>query len=137
MDTMTIGKVARLAEVGVETLRFYEREGLIEEPPRRESGYREYPESVIARLRFIKRAKELGFTLGEIKELLSLKIDPSTTCADVRQRAELKIDNIEAKIRTLQRMKKALVKLTKACDQRGPTDECPILESLEREDRKP
>lgn len=87
MESLTIGKVARLAEVGVETIRFYEREGLIEEPSRGESGYRQYPKETIQRLRFIKRAKDLGFTLREIKELLALRLDPGTTCGDVRRRA--------------------------------------------------
>jgi len=97
METLTIGKVARLAGIGVETIRFYEREGLIEEPPRRESGYRQYPEDTVHRLRFIRRAKELGFTLKEIKELLALRIDPETTCEDIRRRANTKINDIEAK----------------------------------------
>jgi MerR family mercuric resistance operon transcriptional regulator len=135
MESVTIGKVARLAEVGVETVRFYERQGLIDKPPRRESGYRQYPEETVRRLRFIKRAKELGFTLKEIKELLSLRIEPETTCADVRRRAEAKIDDIEQRVRTLQRMKKALAKLTMACRGRGPVSQCPILEALE--DDKP
>src|SRR5207247_2671094 len=99
MDTLSIGQVARLAGVGVETVRFYEREGLLEEPPRRESGYRQYGEDVVARLRFIRRAKELGFTLKEIAGLLALRVDPDTTCADVRQRARTKIADVEAKIR--------------------------------------
>ncbi|MBI3466780.1 MAG: heavy metal-responsive transcriptional regulator [Planctomycetes bacterium] len=131
MKPLTIGQVARRAGVGVETVRFYEREGLLAEPPRRESGYRQYGEDIVARLQFIRRAKELGFTLNEIKELLSLRLDPSTTCAEVKDRAQAKIADIEQKIRTLQRMKKALVRLTRACSGRGPTRECPILESLE------
>src|SRR2546425_6976159 len=106
MKPLTIGQVARRAGVGVETVRFYEREGLLEEPPRRESGYRQYGEDIVARLQFIRRAKELGFTLNEIKELLSLRLDPSTTCAEVKDRAQAKIADIEQKIRTLQRMKK-------------------------------
>jgi len=131
MKTLTIGQVAREAGVGVETVRFYEREGLIEEPSRRASGYRQFDEAVVDRLRFIREAKELGFTLNEIKELLSLKLDPASSCADVKGRAEVKIADIEEKIRTLQRMKRALVKLTKACSGDGPTGACPILESLD------
>jgi len=80
MESMTIGKLAKRAGVGVETIRFYERKGLLPEPPRRYSGYREYPESAIDRVRFIRRAKELGFTLKEIGELLELRIRPGTTC---------------------------------------------------------
>ena len=131
MKPLTIGKVARQAGVGVETIRFYEREGLIEKPPRRESGYRQYPEETVSRVRFIRRAKELGFTLKEIKELLSLRASPKSQCADVRRRAEAKINDIEQKLRVLQRMKKALVKLTAACGGRGPMTKCPILEALD------
>ena len=136
MASLTIGQLAKRADVGVETVRFYERKALLAEPDRRPSGYRQYDEEVVDRLRFIKRAKELGFTLNEIKELLSLRIDPSTTCADVKSRAEEKIGDIQAKIRTLQGMKKALVKLTKACSGRGGTSECPILEALDRSTRQ-
>ena len=130
MNSFSIGQVARRADVGIETVRFYEREGLLDEPDRKPSGYRQYDESVVARLRFIRRAKELGFTLKEIKELLSLRVDPSTTCADVRRRAESKAADIDEKIRTLRRMKRALVKLTKTCAGRGPISECPILDAL-------
>ena len=130
VNSLMIGQLARRAEVGVETVRFYEREGLLEEPARRPSGYRQYDEGVVGRLRFIRRAKQLGFTLKEIRELLSLRLDPATTCGDVKSRAEAKLDDIAAKIRSLQRMKRALVKLTKACSGRGVASECPILESL-------
>ena len=133
MKPLTIGQVARSAGVGVETVRFYERQGLLQEPARKESGYRQYPEDVVARLRFIKRAKELGFSLKEIKELLALRVDPDTTCAEVKSRAEAKIADIEEKIQALLRIKKALVKLTKACSGRGPTSECPILDALDTE----
>jgi MerR family mercuric resistance operon transcriptional regulator len=135
MESLTIGKIARLAEVGVETVRFYEREGLIDEPPRRESGYRQYPKETVRRLRFIKHAKELGFTLKEIKELFALRIDPETTCEDIRFRAETKIGHIEEKIWTLKRMKEALKKLTLSCSGRGPVSECPILEAMEDDEQ--
>ena len=131
MKPLTIGTVARQAGVGVETIRFYERVGLIEDPPRRESGYRQYPEEAVARVRFVRRAKDLGFTLKEIKELLSLRASPKSRCVDVRMRAEAKIEDIERKVRALQGMKKALVKLTAACRGRGPVTKCPILEALE------
>jgi len=133
MASLTVGQLAKSAGVGVETVRFYERKGLLAEPDRKPSGYRHYDDEVVKRLRFIKRAKELGFTLNEIKELLSLRLDPTTTCADVKKRSEEKIDDIEAKIRTLQRMKRALVKVTKACSGRGGTSECPILEALDKD----
>ena len=87
METLTIGKVAKQADIGIETIRFYEREGLIEDPPRRASGYRQYPSDTVDRVRFIKRAKELGFSLKEIKELLYLSVDPGTTCTQVQQRS--------------------------------------------------
>jgi MerR family mercuric resistance operon transcriptional regulator len=134
MKPLTIGQVARQAGIGVETVRFYERQGLLEEPARRESGYRQYPEDVVARLRFIKRAKELGFSLKEIKELLALRVDPTTTCREVKERAEAKITDIEGKIASLLRMKKALVKLTATCRGKGPTSECPILDALDKEE---
>lgn len=139
MGPLSIGQLARRAGVGIETVRFYERRGLLEEPARKESGYRQYDEDVVARLRFIKRAKELGFSLKEIKELLALRVDPTTTCAEVKSKAEAKIADIEQKIEVLQRMKKALLKVTKECSGRGPTGECPILEALEppKADRGP
>ncbi|MBW3542719.1 MAG: MerR family DNA-binding protein [Planctomycetes bacterium] len=134
MKPLSIGQVAERAGIGVETIRFYERQGLIKEPGRRASGYRQYDEEVVARLRFIRRAKELGFTLKEIGELLSLKLDRSTTCVDVKGRAEAKIADIEARIDSLRRMKRALVKVTKACSGRGSTSDCPILEALDGDD---
>ena len=131
MKPLTIGQVAKRTGIGVETVRFYEREGLLEEPERRPSGYRQFDETIVTRLRFIRRAKELGFTLNEIKELLSLKLDPTTTCADVKRRAEAKIEDIDDRIRTLERMKQALAKLTSACSGRGKTNDCPILDALD------
>ncbi len=133
--SLSIGQLAKRAGGGVETVRFYEREGLLAEPQRRQSGYRQYQSDTIDRLLFIRRAKELGFTLKEIKELLSLRVDEEKTCADVRQQAEAKITDIEDRIRSLQRMKRALVKVTKQCSGNGPTSECPILESIERKER--
>ena len=134
MSTLSIGEVARRSGVGVETVRFYERGGMIEEPPRRPSGYRQYPEDVIVRIQFIRRAKELGFTLKEIKELLSLRMDSSTQCEDIRQRSITKIDDIETRIAVLERMKAALVKLTAACDGQGSVSDCPILDFLDVEE---
>jgi MerR family mercuric resistance operon transcriptional regulator len=134
MPALTIGRVARLTGLGVETSRFYEREGLIMAPPRAAFGYRHYPQDTISRLRFIKRAKELGFSLKEIKELLSLRVSPEVTCEEVRARAEAKIADIEDKIRQLQRMRRALVRLAETCQGSGPVSECPILESLALEE---
>jgi MerR family transcriptional regulator, copper efflux regulator len=131
MSSMTIGQVAKGADVGIETVRFYEREGLIEKPPRRESGYRAYPADTVDRVRFIKRAKELGFSLKEIKELMALRIAPDTACGQIKKRAEAKIEDIEDKISSLQRMSQVLRKVTAACGGKGSVSECPILDALE------
>lgn len=131
MDGLTISKIARGAGIGVETVRFYEKERLIEAPARTPSNYRIYPESDMMRLRFIKRAKSLGFTLKEIKELLSLQLDPQATKAEVKQQMEVKIADIERKILDLTHMKEVLESLDACCDGRGPTSECPILDALE------
>jgi MerR family mercuric resistance operon transcriptional regulator len=131
MNGLTIGRVARETGVGIETLRFYEREGLVPEPARRPSGYREYPPAIIRRIQFIRRAKALGFSLREIAELLSLRVDEARTCADVRERAATKIAEIEDKLRQLEQMKASLQRLAAACTGKGPSGECPILEALE------
>lgn len=133
MTQLTIGEVAKLGRVNLETIRYYERLGLLPKPPRSPSGYRIFPTDAVRRVRFIKRAQELGFTLKEIKELLSLRIAPRNTCADVRERTEAKIADIESKISTLRNMKKDLVRLTAACRGRGPASDCPILESFDKE----
>lgn len=135
-EHFTIGKVAGFTGVGIETIRFYEREGLIPEPPRRDSGYRQYPLTTINRVRFIKRAKDLGFTLAEIKELLSLSVGPKTTCAFVKQKALEKMKEVDAKLSDLKRIRKALNRLTDQCRGKGPVSECPILENLESEGRE-
>lgn len=135
MESLTIGKIAKLAGVGVETIRYYQRRGLVEEPRRKDSGYRQYPNDTIARIRFIKRTKELGFSLKEIKELLYLRVDPQTTCEDIKTRAVGKIHEIEVKILELQKMKEALSKLIISCERTGKTTECPILDFLDREER--
>jgi MerR family mercuric resistance operon transcriptional regulator len=131
MEVLTIGQLAKNAGVNVETIRYYERRQLIPEPPRRESGYRQYTADFVVRIQFIKRAQELGFSLNEIAELLALRIDSETTCSEVRKHAEAKIANIEGKIQTLQSMKQALVELVQVCNENGTTGECPILEALE------
>lgn len=134
---LSIGEVARLTGVGVETVRFYEREDLIAEPIRRDSGYRQYPHEVVPRIKFIKRARELGFSLGEIRELFSLRVDPNTTCSEVRERVEKKIAEIDEKISDLEKMQRALGRLKRACDSNSPTStECPFLDSLEGFDVK-
>ena len=130
--SLFIGKVARLAGVGVETIRFYERQGLLTAPARRDSGYRMYPEHVLSRIRFIRRAKELGFSLREIKELLEFRRSSSAPCEDVCEKAQAKIANIEGKIATLTKMKEALSELFAACQVRASLADCPILEFLEK-----
>ena len=131
MKTWSIGEVARRAGVGVETVRFYERQGLLEAPQRRASGYRQYDGDAVAVLRFIRRAKELGFTLKEIKALLSLRLDASATRAEVRQQARAKVADIEARIADLQRMRDVLQTLIRKCHGNGATNGCPILDALQ------
>jgi Hg(II)-responsive transcriptional regulator len=128
-----IGQVARESGTGVETIRFYERSGLIAEPPRRDSGYREYPREAIARLRFIKRAKELGFSLKEISELLALSGSGKATCGTVRRRAEEKHRQVAEKIADLKRIQNALQELSERCGKGNPSDSCPILKRFYEE----
>ncbi len=132
METLSIGQLAKLSGVGVETIRFYERKGLIAEPARQaSSGYRQYPLDAVRRIRFIRRAKDLGFTLREIQELLELEASPRSTCADVRIKAEAKLVDVHQKIQDLQRIEHALATLTKSCKGSGSTESCPILAALD------
>ena len=133
-ERITISRLARLGGVNLETVRFYERVGLIPKPPRTRAGYRVFPKDAARRLRFIKRAQELGFSLTEIRELLSLR--PSTDRPKVRARAQAKIADIKQKIQTLQAMKKILGSLIERCQHCGPMGDCPILESLDREETR-
>lgn len=137
MASYTIGQLGRLTGAGVETIRYYEREGLMPRPPRRASGYRKYADDAVTRLRFIRHAKELGFGLKDIKGLLALRVTPGTTCADVRKRAEKQLADVRAKLEMLQRIETALIKLTAACRGRGPTSACPILDALEGQQLAP
>jgi MerR family mercuric resistance operon transcriptional regulator len=132
MEWLTIGKLAKQAGVHIETIRYYEKRGLIPRPRRSSSGYRQFSADSVSLIHFIKHAQDLGFSLKEIGELLSLRLDENTPCSEVKGRAESKIEDIDEKIGTLQRMRKALIKLTKACSGRGPVSECPILEALEK-----
>lgn len=134
MATLTIGHLAKEAGVNLETVRYYERRGLLPKPPRSLSGYRLYPTEATRRLRFIQRAKELGFSLREIKELLALRVSPRASRAEMRLRAEAKIADIRNKIQSLESIEKSLRRLAKACGGCGPVAECPILESLDGED---
>lgn len=136
MPALTIGQLAKKAQVNVETVRYYERRGLMPQPPRRWSGYRQYAQDDVARLQFIKRAQELGFSLGDIRDLLALRIKPGAKHADIRARAQNKIEDIEQKIGTLEAMKRTLQSLTERCDECGPLSDCPILESLDQDGSK-
>jgi MerR family mercuric resistance operon transcriptional regulator len=127
--------VARSAGLAIDTVRYYEHEGLLEKPSRTPAGYRQYPADAVRRLRFIRQAKELGFSLKEIKELLSLRVSPGCSCGDVKARAEAKIADVKQRIAQLDRMKRALTKLAAACSGRGPVSECPILDALDSEKR--
>jgi Hg(II)-responsive transcriptional regulator len=126
----TVGTLAERVGIHVETVRYYERRRLLPNPARTNAGYRLYDETSIARLRFIKRAQELGFTLEEIADLLALRVDAASTCDDVRNRAAQKVAEIEDKIRSLQAMRAALVEMIGACEQDGPAGDCPFLDSL-------
>lgn len=128
---LTIGAVAREAGVTVEALRYYEREGLIGAPRRGRNGYRHFGPDAVDRVRFIKRAQDVGFTLNDVKELLALQARPGAACGDVRMRAAGKIREIEAKVATLQRMKAFLDSWVARCVDNGPVAHCPVLGALE------
>jgi len=133
MKTMTIGKLAKKAGISTDAVRFYERRGLIAEPARTTSNYRLYPLEDAARLRFIKRAKDIGFSLSEIKELLAIRHDPSASKADVKERTKIKIRVIRQKIADLSKILIALEQLANSCDGHGPISDCPIIEALDDE----
>jgi MerR family mercuric resistance operon transcriptional regulator len=127
---LTVGRTASLAEVGIPTMRFYERAGLLPRPTRSASNYRLYSDEAVARIRFIRRAQQLGFTLKEVKDLLELRVSRRTSCAEVRSRAEAKIADIGARIRSLRQMSHALSQLAHECETKGGGD-CPLLKHLE------
>jgi len=133
MDGFTIGQVAKQANVNIETLRYYERRGLIPRPRRTVANYRVYSSDNLRRVKFIKQAQGLGFSLQEIKKLLALRATPRARCADVRTYAAYKIEDIDEKIRSLARMRKTLERLIAECSGDGPVTQCPILESLDSE----
>jgi Hg(II)-responsive transcriptional regulator len=131
MESLTIGGLAKQARVNRETVRYYERRRLLPRAARSMSGYRVFSDNAVRRLRFIRHAQALGFSLGEIKELLALRVDSMNTCDRVRKRTEAKIADIERKIGCLVAMKDALSELVTACSARRRTKACPILDSLE------
>lgn len=130
---MRIGEVAARADVNVQTLRYYERRGLLGAPQRRPSGYREYSPETIRVIRFVKRAQNLGFTLAEVEELLRLRTDRRASCAEVRAAATAKMADIDQKLRQLGAIKGALQTLIDSCTRGGSTRTCPILEVLDDE----
>ena len=129
-NNLTVGKVAKAAGVGVETLRFYEREGVLDPPARTKTGYRVYDERTIDRIRFIHRAQELGFTLREIRELIVLDSDPDAECDDLRAHAVNKLELIQKKINDLEAMKGGLGKLLDSCTIGQPIRDCPVMRCL-------
>ena len=131
METLTIGELAKRGQVNRETVRYYEGRRLLPAASRSMSGYRIFSDEAVRRLRFIRHAKALGFSLSEIKELLGLRVNSSVGCDRVRERTQAKIDDIDKKLYDLKQMKEALSELVTACARRRRTDECPILDSLE------
>ena len=129
--SLTIGGVANASGVGVETVRFYEREGLIDRPGRPEHGHRQYPPTVVGRIRFIRRAQDLGFTLREVRELIDLGEATTADCIEACRLAEGKINEIDRKMADLSKMRSVLIGLKQACAQRGQVSACAILESLQ------
>lgn len=131
MMAMKIGEVARRSGTGIETIRFYEREGLLPPPQRRPSGYRQYDEATVERLDYIRRAKELGFTLAEVRDLLELS-SVASTCSHVCRRVEAKIADIEGRIRSLQLMKRSLGKIVGRCRAKDAAEDCPLVHKPKR-----
>ena len=129
--SFTIGQVAAAVDVNVQTIRYYERRGLFPAARRTPAGYRQYADDAVARLRFIKHAQDLGFSLSEIQELLGLRVRHGSACDTVERKTRKKIKLVQQRIRDLQRMKRTLGRLAAACAVRRPTAECPILEVLE------
>ena len=131
---LTIGQVATAAAVNIQTIRYYERRGLFPAPRRTAAGYRQYADDAVARLRFIKHAQALGFSLVEIEDLLGLRVRHGAACDAVERKTRQKIEDVQRRIRDLQRMKRILERLASACTARQPTDDCPILDVLEDHD---
>ena len=138
MTDMTIGKAAGEAGVGIETIRFYERKGLIEQPPKpRSYGFRSYPRETIERIQFIRQAQDLGFSLREVEELLSLHANPSADCTDVREQTRAKLQEVDRKVARLQKIAAALKELIAACPGKGALRECSILTTLSARGNQP
>jgi DNA-binding transcriptional MerR regulator len=131
---LKIGQLAEEVGVNLQTIRYYEREKLLPEPARLPSGYRVYPADSARRVRFIKRAQELGFSLDEIRELLSLRVDAKRDRSAVRAIANAKVAQIDAKIEALTAIRKGLLSITDHCSGHGPAKDCPILLSIDSEE---
>lgn len=128
---MSIGQAASQAGVGIETVRFYERQGLIERPRKPEgTGVRCYPADLVKRIRFIREAQQLGFTLREASELLALRADPSASCLEVREQATAKLQDVRQKIERLRQIGAALESLIASCPGRGALQACSIMDAL-------
>lgn len=130
---LKIGEVAEATGMGIEAIRFYEKSGLIDKPQRGAlSNYREYDARVVQRLSFIAKAKDLGFTLAEIKDLLELKIKKTSKCEAVKNKALLKLEMIKTKMNQLSEIKCSLEKLVEKCETNSPTSDCPLLDAMEK-----
>lgn len=132
MGAITIGELAKLSGVGVETIRYYERERLLEQPKRPPGGFRRYPPEALQRLRFVRHAKDLGFTLDEIRDLLKLRARRGASCSTVCGKAQKKIAEIDARIGELRRLRDALTDLADACTGEVAIEDCSILAAMER-----
>ena len=130
MSTFTIGEVARRADVGIDTVRYYERNDLLPAPERRASGYRQYGEVDVQRLSFIRRAKDLGFTLAQIRELLALSTDRERGVSGINARAKERLADLDARIREMQKVRRGLKVLIDGCPGHGRLQGCPILDAL-------
>jgi MerR family mercuric resistance operon transcriptional regulator len=133
MNALRSQELADAAGVNLQTIRYYERQRLLPKPPRTPQGHRIYPPEAVRRVRFIKRAQALGFTLKEIRDLLLLRVTPGRGCADVRTRARAKIEDVDEKIAALRAMREALDRLVATCRTDGPLSACPILDALDAE----
>lgn len=132
-NVYTIGKVAQALGVNIQTLRYYERRKLLLPKTRKVSGYRVYDEESLKRLRFIKNAQELGFSLKEISNLLNLKVSSKARCGDIQNKAQERLNEVETKIKRLEAIKQVLKNLVQTCHREETTDKCPILKSLDEE----
>ena len=134
MSTLNIGQVAKATGISVEAIRFYEKRGLIDTPARTATGYRQYPPETVKRIRFILHAKDAGFTLSEISDLLRLRQTSADSCANIRDRALSKIEDVDNRLNDLHLVRDALSRLVARCDDMEQMGECPIIEALELED---